>query len=326
MIRIGKIELQDFPLLLAPMEDVTDQPFRSICKMFGADLMYTEFISSEGLIRNAVKSTRKLEISENERPIGVQIFGHDIESMYKATKIAEEYCPDIIDLNYGCPVRKVVSKGAGAALLLDPDKMVRMTEAVVKSTSVPVTVKTRIGWDENNKPIADLAVRLQDAGIQALTIHGRTRAQLYSGKADWTLIGAVKSDPRITIPIFGNGDIDSPEKAKEMKDEHGVDGIMIGRAAIGNPWIFFNIKNFFNNGSYKDIPDLKERISVCKNHLTLNVEKKGDRTGTLEMRKHFSGYFKGLNNFKPFRMELMQSTCPQETMEIINKIESFYVE
>lgn len=324
MIRIGKIEINKYPLLLAPMEDVTDQPFRLICKKLGADIMYTEFISSEGLIRDAVKSTRKMEITDEERPVGIQIFGHDINSMQRATALAEESHPDIIDLNFGCPVRKVVSKGAGAALLLDTEKMVKMTEAVVKSTSLPVTVKTRIGWDEKNKPIAELSVKLQDAGIKALTIHGRTRAQLYSGKADWTLIGQVKSDPRISIPIFGNGDIDSPEKTKEMKDKYGVDGIMIGRAAIGNPWIFRNIRDYFLTGTYVKNESVAEKISVCLKHLELSVLSKGDHTGVIEMRKHYTGYFRSLQNFKPFRINLMQTTSMKQTTFLLNKIEKYY--
>lgn len=325
MITFGNINLGEFPIFLAPMEDITDQPFRRICKKFGVDMMYTEFISSEGLIRNAIKSTRKLEISPEERPVGVQIFGHDILSMQHAVELAEDYCPDLIDLNFGCPVRKVVNKGAGAALLLDTEKMIKMTEAIVKSTSLPVTVKTRIGWDEKNKPIEELAVKLQDTGINALTIHGRTRAQLYTGKADWTLIGKIKSDPRICIPIIGNGDIDCPEKAKEMKEKYGVDGIMIGRAAIGNPWIFRNIHDFFKKGIYCNSPSVEERISTCRLHLDLSVEKKGERTGVVEMRKHFSGYFKGVNNFKSFRMALMRSTSLKQTTEILEEIQMNYL-
>lgn len=324
MIRIGKIEIKKFPLLLAPMEDITDQAFRRLCKPFGADIMFTEFISSEGLIRNASKSTRKLEITDEERPIGIQIFGHDIASMEKAVALAEESKPDIIDLNFGCPVRKVVSKGAGAALLLDPDKMVKMTEAIVKTTSLPVTVKTRIGWDEKIKPIGELAVRLQDTGIKALTIHGRTRAQLYTGKADWTLIGNIKSDPRIHIPIIGNGDVNSPEKAKEMKEKYNVDGIMIGRAAIGNPWIFRNISQYFKSGFYEDSLRISERISACKTHLNYSIELKGERRGVIEMRKHFSGYFRELNNFKPFRMELMQAIAIEQIHETLHKIQIHY--
>jgi tRNA-dihydrouridine synthase B len=324
MIEFDKIFPGKFPVLLAPMENITDPSFRKICKEFGADIMFTEFISSEGLIREAVKSTRKLEISDEERPVGAQIFGHDIESMKRATAMAEEFHPDFIDLNFGCPVRKVVSKGAGAALLLDPEKMVKMTEAVVKSTSLPVTVKTRIGWDEKNKPIAELAVKLQDTGIKALTIHGRTRAQLYTGKADWTLIGKVKSDIRIFIPIIGNGDVDSPEKAKEMRDIFNVDGIMIGRAAIGNPWLFSDIKDYLSKGSYEKNKNINERISVCQKHLEWSVIKKGEHTGVVEMRKHYSGYFKGMHNFKPFRTALMQTTRIDVILQVLQEIQDFY--
>lgn len=326
MIRIGKIEINKFPLLLAPMEDVTDQAFRRICKKFGADIMFTEFISSEGLIRNAGKSTKKLKISDDERPVGIQIFGHDISSMQRAVALAEESYPDIIDLNFGCPVRKVVNKGAGAALLLDTEKMVKMTEAVVKSTLLPVTVKTRIGWDEKNKPIEELALKLQDTGINALTIHGRTRAQLYTGKADWTLIGKVKSDPRIYIPIIGNGDINSPEKAKEMKEKYNVDGIMIGRAAIGNPWMFRNTGEYLSTGSYSKNENISEKISVCRQHFEFSVALKGEHTGVVEMRKHFPGYFKGLQNFKPFRNALMQTSDINKTIQILNEIKTHYSE
>jgi tRNA-dihydrouridine synthase B len=324
MLSIGKINIEGYPLFLAPMEDITDQSFRMVCKKLGADMMYTEFISSEGLIREALKSTRKLEIAESERPVGVQIFGHDIESMKRAAELAEASKPDLLDLNFGCPVRKVVSKGAGAALLLDTEKMVKMTEAVVRATKLPVTVKTRIGWDDKNKPIEELAVKLQDTGIKALTIHGRTRAQLYTGKADWTLIGKVKSDPRIFIPVIGNGDVDSPEKAREMIDRYAVDGIMIGRAAIGNPWIFRNIREYFQTGIYTSILTANERVSICEQHLKLSVQRKGERTGVIEMRKHYAGYFRGLNNFKPFRMALMQSVSLEHTSEIIKKILEYY--
>jgi len=325
-LRIGNIELGENPLFLAPMEDITDKPFRMICKKFGVDIMYTEFISSEGLIRDARKSIAKLDISDIERPIGVQIFGHDISSMQRATELAEESKPDLIDLNFGCPVRKVVNKGAGAALLLDIDKMIKMTEAVVKSTLLPVTVKTRIGWDEKNKPIVELAEKLQDIGIKALTIHGRTRAQLYTGNADWTLIGKVKSNPRMFIPIIGNGDVNSPEIAKELKERYGVDGIMLGRATIGNPWIFRNIKDFFSTGNYCMTPRITERIDVCKEHLELSIEKKGERTGVIEMRKHFIGYFKGLNHFKSFRMILLQTTNREQVLQVLDNIKAAFQE
>jgi tRNA-dihydrouridine synthase B len=321
MVKIGHIELGKFPLLLAPMEDISDPAFRKIIKTFGADMMYTEFISSEGLIRNASKSTRKLIISDEERPIGIQIFGHDIDSMIRATEIAEEAKPDLIDINYGCPVRKVVSKGAGAALMKDVYKMIEMTKAVVRSTSLPVTVKTRIGWDDKSKNIIDIAERLQDTGIQALTIHGRTRSQIYSGKADWTLIGEVKNNPFIKIPIFGNGDIDSPQMVHEMKEKYNVDGIMIGRASIGNPWLFNQIKEYLNKGILLPEPGIKERVNICKKHLLLSIELKGERTGVLEMRKHFNGYFKGIKNFKSYKLALLQTYTIAETEDILSKIE-----
>ncbi len=324
MVKIGNIEIGEFPLLLAPMEDITDPPFRKICKNFGVDMMFTEFISSEGLIRDALKSTRKLKIVEEERPMGIQIFGHDIDSMKKAAALAEAAKPDIIDINFGCPVRKVVNKGAGAALLKDIPKMIEMTREIVKSTSLPVTVKTRLGWDEKSKVIVDIAERLQDTGIQAITIHGRTRAQVYSGKADWTLIGEVKKNPRIKIPVFGNGDIDGPVRALEVKEKYGVDGIMIGRASIGNPWIFQQIKEFLNNGILLPAPDIFERIRICKKHLLMSVEMKGGKTGILEMRKHYSGYFKGIRNFKSFKIALLQATSLIETEDILNNIEQTY--
>jgi nifR3 family TIM-barrel protein len=324
MVKIGHIELGEFPLLLAPMEDISDQAFRKIIKPFGADMMFTEFISSEGLIRNAIKSTKKLIISDEERPIGIQIFGHDIDSMKRATELAEEAKPDLIDINFGCPVKKVVNKGAGAALMKDVYKMIEMTKAVVRSTLLPVTVKTRIGWDDKSKNIMDIAERLQDTGIYALTIHGRTRAQIYSGKADWTLIGEVKNNPFIKIPVFGNGDIDSPQKAVEMKDRYNVDGIMIGRASIGNPWIFSHIKEYLNKGTLLTDPDIKERVSICKKHLMLSIELKGERTGVLEMRKHFNGYFKGIKNFKPYKQALLQTYSFAETEDVLNKIEEVF--
>src|ERR1700745_1513442 len=267
MIKIGNIQLEDFPLLLAPMEDVSDPPFRAVCKKHGADLMYTEFISSEGLIRDAMKSKKKLDIFDYEKPIGIQIFGGDEEAMAMSAKIVDAVNPDLLDINFGCPVKKVVSKGAGAAVLKDIDLMVRLTKACVNSTSLPVTVKTRLGWDDNNKNIVEVAERLQDVGIKALAIHGRTRSQLYKGEADWSLIAAVKNNPRINIPIFGNGDIDSPEKALEYKNRFGVDGIMIGRAAIGYPWIFREIKHYVETGAMPEPPTVEERVAVCKKHL-----------------------------------------------------------
>jgi len=326
MLKIGNIELPSMPLLLAPMEDITDPPFRKICKSFGADLMYTEFISSEGLIRDAVKSTRKLNISEEERPIGIQIFGHNIESMRKAAELAEAAHPDLIDINFGCPVRKVVNKGAGAAMLNDIPKMVEMTRELVKSTSLPVTVKTRLGWDEKNKVIVDVAERLQDTGIKALTIHGRTRSQIYSGTADWTLIGEVKNNPRMKIPIFGNGDIINPQQAAEFIEKYHIDGIMIGRATIGNPWLFRQIRAYLENKEIIALPDITERVSICREHLLLSVEMKGEKTGILEMRKHFNGYFKGIRNFKPYRIALLQTTDVSETEKLLSEIEKHFIE
>lgn len=323
-MKIGNIEFKDYPLILAPLEDITDLPFRLLCKQLGADLMYTEFISSEGLIRDAHKSVVKLKLVEQERPIGIQIFGHDTESMVRATRIATEAKPDLIDINFGCPVRKVTNKGAGAAMLRDVPKMVEITDAVVRATSLPVTVKTRLGWDENSKNIMDVAERLQDTGIAALSIHGRTRSQLYGGKADWTLIGAVKNNARITIPIIGNGDVSGPEVAREMKDKYGVDGLMIGRAAIGYPWIFREIRQYLKNGSFSPAPDIHERLKICKQHLLHSIEFKGDRRGVFEMRKHYSNYFKGFPNFKPFKMKLMQEEKPDALMEVLEEIVGYY--
>jgi len=304
-VKIGNIDLGEFPLLLAPMEDVSDPPFRFVCKQNGADLMYTEFISSEGLIRDAAKSRQKLDIFEYERPIGIQIFGGDIDHMREAAEIAAAAGPDLVDINYGCPVKNVVCKGAGSSLLRDIDKMVKMTEAVVKASHLPVTVKTRLGWDDNTKNVYEVAERLQDVGIQALTIHGRTRAQLYKGEADWTLIREIKRNPRIQIPIFGNGDVDSPEKAANWRMEYEVDGIMIGRAAIGYPWIFREVKHFFKTGEHLPGPTIEERINVCRTHLEKSLEWKGPKTGIFEMRRHYANYFKGLPDFKPYRMRLV---------------------
>lgn len=325
MLRIGNIELSEFPLLLAPMEDITDPPFRKICKRLGADLMYTEFISSEGLIRDAVKSTLKLDISEDERPIGIQIFGHDIDSMKEAARIAETANPDLIDINFGCPVKKVVVKGAGAALLKDIPKMVRMTQAIVKATSLPVTLKTRLGWDEKTLVITDVVEQLQDAGIAAITIHGRTRAQVYSGFADWTLIGEVKKNPRIKIPVFGNGDIDGPVKAAEMIEKYKVDGIMIGRASIGNPWIFRQIKEYLKTGTLLDGPGMPERLNVCLEHLQMSVVWKGEKRGVNEMRKHYSGYFKGVRNFKHHKLALMHTASLAETEDYLYALQKDFI-
>lgn len=307
MVKIGDIELPEFPLLLAPMEDVSDPPFRMVCKEQGVDLMYTEFISSEGLIRDAVKSRMKLDIFEYERPIGVQIFGSEIESMVKSAEIIESVNPNLLDINYGCPVSKVTCKGAGAGILQNIPKMVEMTKAVVNATKLPVTVKTRLGWDEGSKNIEEVAERLQDIGIQALTVHGRTRVQMYKGEANWELIAKIKENPRIRIPIFGNGDIDSPEKAWEYKNKYGVDGIMVGRASIGYPWIFREIKHYFKTQELLPPPTLEERVEACQNHFEFSLRWKGDKLGVLEMRRHYTNYFKGIANFKPFRMDLVTS-------------------
>lgn len=320
MVKIGKIELADFPLLLAPMEDVSDPPFRAVCKEQGVDLMYTEFISSEGLIRDAIKSRMKLDIFDYERPIGIQIFGGDEEAMGLAARIVDTTQPDLIDINYGCPVKKVVCKGAGAGILKDIPQMIKLTRAVVRSTNLPVTVKTRLGWDEDSKNIEEVAERLQDIGIQALAIHGRTRVQMYKGEADWTLIGKVKNNPRIRIPIFGNGDIDTPQKAVEYKNRYGVDGIMIGRAAIGYPWIFREIKHYRETGELLPPPTVEERIHICMRHLTKSVEWKGEKLGVLEMRRHYASYLKGLPNVKEFRMKLVNSDNLEELTDILNNL------
>lgn len=305
MPKIGNIDLGEFPLLLAPMEDVSDPPFRALCKEQGADLMYTEFISSEGLIRDAAKSVQKLDIFEYERPIGIQIFGNEIDSMKQATEVTEQANPDIIDINYGCPVKKVACKGAGAGILQDIPKMVRMTAEIVKSTKLPVTVKTRLGWDEDSKYIVDVAERLQDVGIQAISIHGRTRKQMYKGEADWSLIAEVKNNPRMHIPVFGNGDVFSPEIALEKKKKYGVDGVMIGRASIGYPWIFREIKHFMKTGELLAPPTMQERIEAAQRHLEMSVKWKGEKLGVLEMRRHYSNYFKGIPHFKEHRMKLV---------------------
>jgi nifR3 family TIM-barrel protein len=302
------------------MEDVSDPPFRAVCKANGADLMYTEFISSEGLIRAAAKSRQKLDVFDYERPIGIQIFGSDIESMRESAVISAAAGPDLIDINYGCPVKNVACRGAGAALLRDIPKMVQMTEAIVKATTLPVTVKTRLGWDESTKNVTEVAERLQDIGIQALSIHGRTRVQMYKGEADWRLIAEVKNNPRIQIPIFGNGDIDTPQKALEYKNRYGVDGVMIGRAAIGYPWIFREIKHYVKTGEMLAPPTLDERIANCKLHLTRSLEWKGERQGIFEMRRHYANYFKGLPNFKPYRMRLVQTESPEEIYQILDEV------
>lgn len=324
MISIANIELPDFPLLLAPMEDVSDPPFRAVCKDNGADMLYTEFISSEGLIRDAIKSRRKLDIFPYERPVGIQIFGGDEESLSMAAKIVDVTNPDLLDINFGCPVKKVACRGAGAGVLKDIPLMVRLTEAVVKSTSLPVTVKTRLGWDDQTKNIEEVAERLQDVGIKALSIHGRTRVQMYKGSADWTLIGKVKNNPRIHIPVFGNGDIDSPQKAVEYKNRYGVDGIMIGRAAIGYPWIFREIKHFVNTGELLAPPTIQERVGVCKKHLAKSLEWKGVVVGINEMRRHYTNYLKGLPNIKEYRLKLVTLKEPEAIVEILDEIEKHY--
>lgn len=317
MVKIGShITLPDFPLLLAPMEDVSDPPFRAVCKEQGADLMFTEFISSEGLIRNAIKSRKKLDIFEEERPIGIQMFGGDEEALALSARIIEATNPDIVDINFGCPVKKVVCKGAGAAVLKDVPLMVRLARAVVKSTTLPVTVKTRLGWDDLSKNIEEVAERLQDVGVQALSIHGRTRTQMYKGEADWTLIGKVKANPRIHIPIFGNGDIDSPAKALAYKQRYGVDGIMIGRAAIGYPWIFREIKHYVKTGQTLPPPSIEERLAACRSHLNGSMLWKGERLGILEMRRHYGNYLKGLPHIKDFRLRL----CTAETQQELNTV------
>ncbi len=320
--KIGNIELGDFPLLLAPMEDVSDPPFRALCKENGADLMYTEFISSEGLIRDAAKSVQKLDIFEYERPIGIQIFGNDIESMKKATEVTAAASPDIIDINYGCPVKKVACKGAGAGILQDIPKMVKMTAEIVKSTDLPVTVKTRLGWDENTKYIVEVAERLQDIGIQAISIHGRTRKQMYKGEADWSLIADVKNNPRMHIPVFGNGDVSSPEVALEKKKRYGVDGIMIGRASIGYPWIFREIKHFLKTGEHLSPPSFDERIKAAMRHLEMSVEWKGEKLGIVEMRRHYTNYFKGIPHFKQHRIKLVTQDSYSDLLETFEGIRS----
>ena len=324
MVRIGNIELPEFPLLLAPMEDVSDPPFRALCKKHGADLMFTEFISSEGLIRKAAKGMKKLDIFEHERPVGIQLFGGAEEAMEEAARIAEAARPDLIDINYGCPVHKVVNKGAGACLLQDVPKMVRLTAAIVKAVKLPVTVKTRLGWNDATKNIMEVAERLQDVGISALSIHGRTRAQLYKGPADWTLIGEVKNNPRINIPIFGNGDIDSPEKAVEYRKRYGVDGVMIGRASIGHPWIFNEIKHYIATGQHLPAPTIADRVEAAREHLRSSLAWKGDWEGVVEMRRHYGNYLKGLPNVKDVRLRLCTERDPQKLESILDEVLEIY--
>jgi nifR3 family TIM-barrel protein len=320
MVKIRDIELGEFPLLLAPMEDVSDPPFRALCKENGADLMYTEFISSEGLIRDAAKSVQKLDIFEYERPIGIQIFGSEIESMRQCAEIIERANPDIIDINYGCPVKKVACKGAGAGILQDVPKMVKMTEAIVKQVKLPVTVKTRLGWDDNTKYIVEVAERLQDVGIEAISIHGRTRKQMYKGQADWTLIEQVKNNQRMHIPVFGNGDIDSPEKALEYKNRYGVDGIMIGRASIGYPWIFNEIKHYLKTGEHLAKPTIQDRVEAARRHLDMSIKWKGEALGVAEMKRHYTNYFKGIAHFKEYRMKLVTSFNLEEIYQTLDEI------
>ncbi len=320
MPTIGNIDLGEFPLLLAPMEDVSDPPFRRLCKMHGADMLYSEFISSEGLIRDAIKSRQKLDIFDYERPVGIQIFGGDEEAMALSAKIVATVNPDLVDINFGCPVKKVVSKGAGAGVLKDIDLMVRLTKAVVNSTTLPVTVKTRLGWDEQSINIEEVAERLQDVGISALTVHARTRSQMYKGHSDWSYIAKVKNNPRMHIPIFGNGDIDSPEKALEYRNKYGIDGIMIGRAAIGYPWIFNEIKHYFATGELLPSPTIADRVEAAKNHLLWSVEWKGERQGVVEMRRHYANYFKGIPNFKEHRHKLVTLDASQEVVKALDNV------
>lgn len=321
MVKIGNVDLGEFPLLLAPMEDVSDPPFRALCKEQGCDMMYTEFVSVEGLIRDARKSVEKLDIYDYERPIGIQIFGAELSSMMKAAEIVEAANPEVLDINYGCPVKKVACKMMGAGILQDIPRMIKLTEAVVKSTKLPVTVKTRLGWDDNTKYIEDIAERLQDVGIKALSIHGRTRKQMYKGAADWTLIGKIKENPRINIPIFGNGDIDSPQKALEYRNRYGVDGIMIGRASIGYPWIFREIKHFFKTGEILPPPTIQERIRASKQHVQHSIDWKGEKLGILEMRRHYTNYFKGIPHIKPYRTQLVTLLNSKEIFEVLDEIE-----
>jgi tRNA-dihydrouridine synthase B len=324
MPKIGNIVLPDFPLLLAPMEDVSDPPFRRLCKLHGADLMYSEFISSEGLIRDAMKSKMKLDIFDYERPVGIQIFGGDEEAMELSSRIVDAVQPDLVDINFGCPVKKVVCKGAGAGVLKDVDLMVRLTKAVIKGTNLPVTVKTRLGWDESSINIDEVAERLQDIGVQALTVHARTRAQMYKGHSDWSHIARVKNNPRITMPIFGNGDIDSPEKALEYKNKFGLDGMMIGRAAIGYPWIFNEIKHYFKTGEHLAQPTMTDRIEAARNHLTWSMDWKGERVGIVEMRRHYTNYFKGIPNFKEHRLKLVTLESAEQLFKTLDEIQDVY--
>lgn len=324
MVKIGPIELGDFPLLLAPMEDVSDPPFRALCKEGGADVVYTEFISSEGLIRDAAKSVQKLDIYEKERPVGIQIFGANLDSMLRSVEIVEATQPDIIDINFGCPVKKVVCKGAGAGILKDIPMMVKLTKEMVKHTNLPITVKTRLGWDHNSIKIVEVAERLQDVGCAAISIHGRTRAQMYKGDANWGPIAAVKNNPRMQIPVFGNGDVNTPERAIKMRDQYGLDGAMIGRASIGNPWFFNQVKHFMKTGNHLASPSLAERVEIARRHLEMSVAWKGEVLGVLETRRHYTNYFKGYTNFKPYRTRMVTSNQAEEVYEVLNEVLSEY--
>lgn len=321
MVKIGDIEVGEFPLLLAPMEDVSDPPFRALCKEQGADVVYTEFISSEGLIRDAAKSVMKLDIYEKERPVGIQIFGANLDSMLRSVEIVEKSNPDIIDINFGCPVKKVVSKGAGAGILKDIDLMVSLTDAMVKHTNLPITVKTRLGWDHDSIKIVEVAERIQDVGCKAIAIHGRTRAQMYKGEADWKPIADVKNNQRMHIPVFGNGDVDTPEKAMLMRDEYGLDGAMIGRASIGYPWFFKEVKHYMNTGEKCKPPTLEERIEAARRHLQMSIDWKGEKLGVFETRRHYTNYFRGIPHFKEYRMKLVTSDHSEDVFAALDLIE-----
>lgn len=325
LVKIGNIELGEFPLLLAPMEDVSDPPFRALCKENGADVVYTEFISSEGLIRDAAKSVMKLDIYEKERPVGIQIFGANLDSMLKAVDIVEKTKPDIIDINFGCPVKKVVCKGAGAGILKDIDKMESLTREMVKRTRIPITVKTRLGWDEKSIRIVEVAERIQDAGARAISIHGRTRSQMYKGFADWTKIADVKNNQRMKIPVFGNGDVNSPEKALEMKDKFGLDGAMIGRASIGNPWFFNEVKYFLKNKSHKKPPTISQRIIIAERHLRMAIDWKGEKLGVLETRRHYSSYFKNIPDFKQYRTKMVTTDLSEDLFKLFNELKKTFI-
>ena len=320
MVKIGDLSVGTFPLLLAPMEDVSDPPFRALCKENGADVVYTEFISSEGLIRDAAKSVQKLDIYEKERPVGIQIFGANLDSMLRSVEIVEASKPDIIDINFGCPVKKVVSKGAGAGILKDIPLMVKLTEEMAKRTHLPLTIKTRLGWDHDSIKMVEVAERLQDAGAKAISIHGRTRAQMYKGDADWAPIAAVKNNPRMHIPIFGNGDVHSPERAIEMRDRYGLDGAMIGRASIGNPWFFNQVKHYIKTGEHVSPPTLKERVAVARRHLEMAIDWKGEILGVLETRRHYTNYFKGIPNFKPYRTAMVTSDDANDVFVVFDRV------